>query len=103
MTIDKNRDVLLLDNKDNVVVVLRPIEKGKAIKVDDIKIVTNGSVPIGHKIAIRPISKNEMVIKYGEEIGKATKDINAGDHVHVHNVFDITMEVYERKRKELGL
>jgi len=28
----------------------------------------------------------EPVIKYGEVIGRATKDIGEGTHAHVHNI-----------------
>lgn len=34
-----------------------------------------GDVPYGHKIAVRDIKKGELINKYGEEIGIATKDI----------------------------
>lgn len=43
-------------------------------------------VPLGHKIALRDISQGEPVIKYGTAIGRATVDIKAGQHVHVHNL-----------------
>lgn len=42
-------------------------------------------VPFGHKVALAPIRKGEPVIKYGVAIGRATRDIAAGEHVHVHN------------------
>lgn len=54
---------------------------GGAITVDAID-----RVPLGHKIAMRDIAKGEQVIKYGTAIGRATQDIRAGQHVHVHNV-----------------
>lgn len=43
-------------------------------------------VPLGHKVALRPLASGEQVIKYGIAIGRATRDIRAGEHVHVHNV-----------------
>ena len=39
-----------------------------------------------HKYALRDIKAGENVIKYGQPIGHATADINAGEHVHTHNV-----------------
>ena len=30
--------------------------------------------------------KNQEVLKYGESIGKATKNISKGEHVHIQNV-----------------
>ena len=43
-------------------------------------------IPIGHKLAIKPISKGDTVIKYGVDIGKAVAPIQVGEHLHVHNV-----------------
>ena len=40
----------------------------------------------GHKYARNLIKKGEPVIKYGNPIGYATKDIQAGDWVHTHNL-----------------
>jgi len=45
-----------------------------------------GSVPAGHKFALRDIQKGEKIIKYGDPIGVATDMIPAGSHVHTHNV-----------------
>ena len=43
------------------------------------------SIPFGHKVARQGIAEGQVVIKYGVSIGKATKTIQAGEHVHVHN------------------
>lgn len=43
-------------------------------------------VPLGHKIALTDIAKGAQVIKYGEAIGRATKAIGKGQHVHTHNL-----------------
>jgi len=43
-------------------------------------------IPLGHKIALRDIEQGEAAIKYGRPIGRATRRIRAGEHVHVHNV-----------------
>ena len=40
----------------------------------------------GHKYALRAIKAGEDVIKYGQPIGHATEDIQAGEHVHTHNL-----------------
>ncbi len=44
------------------------------------------AVPLGHKIALRDIAEGEHVVEYGAHIGRATKPIRTGHHVHVHNV-----------------
>ena len=43
-------------------------------------------MPLGHKLARRPIAPGEKVRKYGAPIGTATRAIAAGEHVHVHNL-----------------
>ena len=45
-----------------------------------------GDIPAGHKFALRDIKKGEYIIKYGEIIGRATKDVKKGEWVHTHNV-----------------
>ncbi len=40
----------------------------------------------GHKYARVSIKNGEDIIKYGEIIGHAIADINAGEHVHTHNM-----------------
>jgi altronate dehydratase small subunit len=43
-------------------------------------------IPANHKFARTDIRAGEAIIKYGLSIGRATKDIRAGQYVHVHNV-----------------
>jgi altronate hydrolase len=43
-------------------------------------------VPAGHKIATRAVKRGAPVRRYGQVIGFATRDIAAGEHVHVHNL-----------------
>jgi (2R)-sulfolactate sulfo-lyase subunit alpha len=43
-------------------------------------------IPIGHKLALHTIASGDTIIKYGHDIGRAIADIQAGAHLHVHNV-----------------
>jgi (2R)-sulfolactate sulfo-lyase subunit alpha len=43
-------------------------------------------IPIGHKVALKPLKAGETVIKYGEDIGRMTADAAVGAHVHVQNL-----------------
>ena len=53
------------------------------------------SLTAGHKIARRSILAGSAVVKFGQFIGKATKDIAAGAHVHTDNcVFDNPLQDY---------
>lgn len=51
-------------------------------KLDNVEV----NIEDGHKYAIRDISKNENIIKYGQPIGHAICDIKKGEHVHTHNL-----------------
>jgi len=46
----------------------------------------DGSIPAGHKYALCAIGAGEAVIKYGETIGRASRDIAKGEWVHTHNL-----------------
>ena len=42
--------------------------------------------PFGHKVAVEDIAAGQEVIKYDEPIGRASRPIRRGEHVHAHNV-----------------
>ena len=44
------------------------------------------AVPAWHKMAVNPAAEGAGVRKYGQIIGVATKNIEAGDYVHIHNI-----------------
>jgi len=43
-------------------------------------------IPFAHKFALTDIDAGGKIIKYGEVIGVASRQIKAGQWVHVHNV-----------------
>lgn len=51
-----------------------------------VQIGDGGQVPAGHKVALEDIPRGGFVIKYGEVIGRAAKDIEKGEWVHSHNL-----------------
>lgn len=65
------------------------MEKIKQLNKKDnvaINLLGNKDIPIGHKIALSNIDKNSYVLKYGEVIGIASKNIKKGEWVHSHNL-----------------
>lgn len=83
-------NAILINSNDNVVTVVEDIKKGQIVrffnenKID--QIVANQDIPACHKIALIDINKGQHVIKYGETIGGAIKDINIGFFVAHHNI-----------------
>ena len=52
----------------------------------EIKVCAQSDIPIGHKLAVRALAKDDTVIKYGTDIGRAVAPIRVGEHAHVHNI-----------------
>ncbi len=69
------------------------IQQGEAVTAEGGILIARNAVSKGHKIAWRDIHAGESVVKYGVPIGKASSEIKQGDHVHIHNVLDITDEL----------
>jgi hypothetical protein len=85
MSADTDQRLLLLDEADNVVVATARIRTGERVLIEG-RVVAAAELPIGHKLARRKIEAGERVVKYGAPIGVATAEIEAGSHVHVHNL-----------------
>jgi altronate hydrolase len=78
--------VILLNSSDNVAVARVALPAAHDFNVLNTSVHTRTAIPAGHKIAILPISSGDAVIRYGNVIGFALRDISPGEHVHVHNV-----------------
>ncbi len=72
--------------EDNVAVAARDIAEGVELEFNGHHVAVARRVGLGHKIALVPIAKGQAVTKYGQVIGFASRDIAAGEHVHVHNL-----------------
>ncbi len=84
---------LVHNSTDTVgVAVVEGIKKGQVLTgwVMDtdttIRVKARDHVPLGHKIALADMKKDDTVIKYGHDIGRVVAPIKKGGHVHVHNV-----------------
>lgn len=76
--------LIRLHPNDNVLVARAPIALGQELAEFGLR--TRAQVPAGHKIAARRIAVGERVRKYDTVIGVASRDIEAGEHVHGHNI-----------------
>jgi altronate hydrolase len=82
---------LRLHQNDDVLIATRDIRPGTPI--DGEHLASLDSVPAAHKIAARAIASGAPVRRYNQIIGFATRDIAAGQHVHLHN---LAMRDFER-------
>jgi altronate hydrolase len=76
--------VIRLHPRDNVVVAARRVPQGAWVVSEGVR--SAEAIPLGHKLASRSIAAGEPVLKYGQAIGVAVRDIPAGAHVHTHNL-----------------
>ena len=80
---------LVLNASDNVATLVDPGREGEDVSLrgegqGTIRLAAD--IGYGHKLATRAVAKGEDILKYGIVIGRATKAITPGQHVHVHNV-----------------
>ncbi len=105
---EEMKKALQMHPADNVATVLANLSKGEIVQVvsaaqESLQILeASKDIPFGHKIALSQIEQGGKIIKYGEVIGIASKLIQAGDHVHIHNVESarIQMPKAVRERRE---
>lgn len=86
-------NVILIDPKDNVGVVIEHIKEKDPLSFqnsqgESVQLTAQNDIRIYHKVAVKNIAKGEHVVKYAEHIGIASKPIFMGEHVHTHNVAD---------------
>jgi altronate hydrolase len=75
---------LRLHPDDSVVIARADLVPGTAIAAEGTTV--REAVPLGHKLATRAIAAGEPVLRYGQVIGFATRDIAPGEHVHTQNL-----------------
>ena len=85
--------LLVHDRRDNVgVVVVEGLTAGTRMLCvvtednSDFRLTARDDIPIGHKVALKPLAKGDTVIKYGEDIGRMVAPAKKGEHVHTQNL-----------------
>lgn len=83
---------LVHDLRDNVGVAVDDLRSGEevvGVYLSDGSLITIkvlSDIPLGHKVALTDLRVGDRIIKYGEVIGIAIKDIKKGEYVHIHNI-----------------
>src|SRR3990172_3329711 len=76
---------LRLNARDNVAIAKTNLRQGTTLILDgDGRAQVAQFIASGHKVALRPIPQGEAIRRYGQIIGFASRDIAAGEHVHLH-------------------
>ncbi|MCB2352541.1 UxaA family hydrolase [Clostridium estertheticum] len=80
------KNVIQINENDNIVVVLKDLSKGEVISIGNKEVILKEDVKRGHKIATADISLGRNIIKYGFPIGHSIVDVFKGEWVHTHNI-----------------
>jgi altronate hydrolase len=94
------KDILIINDSDNVAIALRNIEKGEKILVHETEIEVKEPVNRGHKISLTDISEGEHIVKYGFPIGHTTTKVSSGEFVHTHNTKTNLNRIQEYKYEQ---
>jgi len=79
-------NALKINENDNVAIAMHDIKKGASVVIDgEEQLVALEDIEAGHKIALASIASGKNVYRYGEPIVEATRAIEPGEWVHVHN------------------
>lgn len=85
--------LLVHDKADNVgVVVVEGLTAGADMLCvvtednSDFRLTAKSDIPIGHKVALKPLVEGDTVVKYGEDIGRMIGPAETGGHVHTQNL-----------------
>jgi altronate dehydratase small subunit len=75
---------------DNVATLLDDVDSAGDVRIlghaSKKSVTATAPIKLGHKIAVAPIARGQPVVKFGVAVGRASRDIAAGEWVHLHNV-----------------
>jgi altronate hydrolase len=76
--------ILVLNPADDIAVALDDVTAGET--PEGLDAPARADIAQGHKVARHAVPEGGIVRRYGQVIGRAKSAIEAGDHVHVHNL-----------------
>lgn len=76
-------DLLRIHPADNILIALKDVSVNQPMENGN---MTREAIRRGHKVASKPIAKGSAILKFAQPIGIASRDIAAGEHVHLHNL-----------------
>jgi len=71
---------------DNVAVAISPLNKGTTVRVDNLEIELQDSIPAGHKFLLSSLPEGSEIVKYGYPIGHLTQSLKQGSLVDHNNL-----------------
>jgi len=78
--------LIRLQPVDSVAIAAEDVSAGAQVDAGEGPFTARDEIGRGHKIALRDLRAGDQVLRYGQVIGFAGRDIAAGEHVHLHNL-----------------
>lgn len=95
------RNILQIHPADDLIVALRPLKAGDAVRLNGTTWTLCDDIGAKHKFAARDFAAGELVKMYGVTVGRTTQAIAAGALVHTHNLQHAT-DAFGGKQRDLG-
>lgn len=89
--------LILLHPDDNILIAVADVPAGARVMIDGAAKRVNGAIPIGHKLARHAMPAGTKILRYGAPIGSLTQAVEAGDHVHLHNLASDYIATHDRE------
>lgn len=87
------KKILLINEKDNLMVALKDLQKGETVMWNDETYQLATDVPAKHKFVMQDTKIGDVLYLYGLPVAKATVDIAKGGIITTQNVKHYTAEV----------
>lgn len=71
---------------DNVMVAIQDLPAGEKVSAGETELEVKEEIPAGHKVALRDFAVGDNIVKYGDPIGHAVKEISQGCLVNEKNI-----------------
>ena len=96
-----NTNILQINKKDNLIVALKNLSKDTTIQIDNKSVILKESIPAKHKFTLIDLKKGSLGLLYGITVGKATKDIYAGEVINTENFVHSSDSFKKKLNKEV--
>ncbi|APZ45541.1 altronate hydrolase [Polaribacter reichenbachii] len=94
-----SKDYVQIDTRDNIIVAINPLEKGRIIEVAGKEVVLKENIKQKHKFSLNDFNVGDEIYMYGVLIGKAVQEIPEGCAITIDNVKHASAEFKEEKEK----
>ncbi|MGW8392644.1 UxaA family hydrolase [Pseudoduganella sp. HUAS MS19] len=78
--------LLLMSPEDNCLIARTPLAAGDTVDIDGSALRLLEDIPLGYKVARRPLRSGDKVLRYGAPIGSVSAEVAPGAMLHTHNL-----------------